>query len=159
MALPGFGDINEKYETLCTKLDALTQAIQSAHQSDQLHSKQLREWEPFRHYDQVALSNVGAGTLQLQPARAGWEARVCRVSVSVTGASGATVVAVYVSGQDETMLLDISAGLQGASPSRTVADYNQPLYFTNAEAMLVAFTGAAASASANVRIEGFRREV
>jgi hypothetical protein len=75
------------------------------------------------------------------------------------GGAGLQGVAVYVSGQDETMLLDISAGLQGASPSRTVADYNQPLYFTNAEAMLVAFTGAAASASANVRIEGFRREV
>src|SRR6185437_7997207 len=82
------GGWEEKYTEVCSKLDAITTAIEALPRSEQDHSQQLREWEPFVVYDAVTLDSNGAGTIggsgtNLVPAGNGWEAFVHYLSVSV----------------------------------------------------------------------------
>jgi hypothetical protein len=121
-------------------------------------------WTSFRDFD---IDNMAAGAVifQYPPVRTGWEWKVDRISVSIPGASSAATTAVYIGPQvadaapDESYLVDYANVLLGSTPSRNVADYPQPLWLTEGDALTIVVAGAAAgSAAAFSRIEGRRRQ-
>jgi hypothetical protein len=159
--MTGLGAFGKHYDDLCAKLDAVTAGLdQLAVQNDQLHSVAYREWEPFvDRFGGVTDANKNL-TVRKRILSNGWEGKVTRISVSVGGASSGATVAIF--NGDETSdlnLIDWASGLFGASPARTVSDYNSPPYFRDNEQLSVVITGSADVAdNVAVRVEGYRRQ-
>lgn len=146
---------DELFEHLKT-LNASVEAL--ATQTDQRHSAQMREWEPLRHMDAGPCDATGAVTLTVRPGNTGWEAKIGRLAVTVSGASSGASVAVYTIGAQDTNLVDYSPVMYGNSPSRIVADFNHPVYLSNGEQLAIVVAGAVTLANATIRVEGFHRE-
>ena len=163
------GDLNEKYDGLCEKMDALTAALHEFPRNDQTHSQQLREWERFVLHDALTLaSGVGAlGVAGSQaPAANGWEAYVERITLLVGGSSSGAVGAVFHASQGPTSCIDIiplvvAVVVNTVTYYGNAANYSSPAYFRDGAALIVTVTGAdtTAGTQAVMRVEGRRREV
>lgn len=164
MAFPNLTEWQAKLDTLLVQMDALTGALRDFPRGDQQHSKANREWEPFVLLDGGTTSAAGLATIggqgsNLIPAATGWEAYVHRVAVTVQGASSAATVANYHGEVGDQNLFDWSAGMFGNTPSRVVADYSSPVFFTQGSPLTVVVTGAVATQGVVIRVEGRRRQV
>lgn len=151
--------IDEKYQGICDRLDAIAAAVAGLPQSDQTHSIQYREWEPFMEADAAAaVSNTA--TVALRTANQGWEARVHRISVTAAGASAAATVAVYRGGVSDLNLVDFASAMFGNTPSRICGDYSSPIEFPAGGNITIVVAGnAGATDVCTVRVEGYRRQV
>ena len=164
------GDLNEKYDGLCEKMDALTAALHEFPRSDQTHSRQEREWQPFKLNDggQVASNGttftVGGGQSALLPAARGWEAYVERIVLTADGSSSGAFAAVFRGPAGVLDLVDRAAtfaavNILGITTYTNVADYNSPIYFLDGQHVTIEFGGCANSANVNVIVYGRRREM
>jgi hypothetical protein len=165
MDLKVFSSLDEKYDTLCTKLDALTDALHTFPRSDQqTHSKQEREWQRFAMIDGGKTDGsgnltVGGGGTNLIPAPNGWEAFITSIAVTVTGASAAATVTNYNGEVSDANLLDFASAMLGNSPSRIIAFYDfEVVYCEQADPLSIVVAGAVASANVTVRVCGKRRQ-
>ena len=165
------GDLNEKYDGLCQRMDALTQALHEFPRGDQTHSLKLREWNPFQLTDggKVGASattiTIGSSGAAITPAPRGWEAYVERLILTADGASSSAFAAVFT-GQaaGPTVLVDRAAtfalvNIAGVAVYTNVADYNSPLYFIDGEPLIVEFGGCANNANVTVVAMGRQREL
>lgn len=152
-------ELTEARDELFAQMAALRTSIDTlVTQNDQRHSVQMREWEPLRHPDSGACDATGAATLNVRPAQTGWEAKVGRLAITVSGASSGASVTVYAIGAADTNLVDYSPVMYGNSPSRLVADFNTPVYLSNGEQLAVVIAGAVTLANVVIRAEGYHRE-
>ena len=156
-------EFGEKYDNLCAKLDALTQALHEFPRNDQTHSKQMREWEEFVLIDGGQTDGAGAATIggsgsNLLPAANGWEARIHRVVVTVGGASAAATVANYVGSADPQNLFDFASAMFGNTPSRVVGGYIDGIYSEQGRHTTIVIAGAVAAQQVTVRVTGRRRQ-
>ena len=159
------GGWEERYDRLCGKLDDLTRALNDFPRSDQEHSVQYREWEPFVLVDAATLDGSGNGTIggsgdtALVPAGRGWEARLHYISLTVGGDSHAATYAAFNGSNDPLNLIDTVGALVGATPSRYVKEFTSGHYFRDAAHLTVVVASGVAEQQAIVRIEGYRRQV
>lgn len=162
--IPDLREWSDRCERLIGAIDTLNGTIHAFPAGDQQQSRQQREWEPFvlidgGTTDSSGNATIGGGQSNLLPAATGWESWVERVAVTVQGASSAATVQNYHGGVADQNLFDAAGGMFGNSPSRIVADYNNPVYFVNGQHISIVVTGAAVSSGVVVRIEGKRRQV
>lgn len=124
----------------------------------------VQGWAPFR---ESVVGNIAAGSviLAVRPVRPGWEWQINRVAVSVTGASAAATVALYVGPEfgetaapDESYLVDFASAMLGNSPSRQISTPNQPYYLNEQDQLAVVIASAAGAGQAFARVEGVRRQ-
>lgn len=156
---------NQMYEELCGRLDKIGTGLEGlARQTEQLHSRMYREWVPFRLTDGGTCAggavNIGGEQSQLVPAPNGWEARVERICIQISGASSAARADFYRgNAADGTAFFDFISGFFGSSPSVNASDYASRPYFMNGTPLFIVLSGAVATAAVTVRVEGVRREV
>lgn len=162
MAFGPTQDFRELYDGLCGKLDRLSVALE---QSDQLHSRQYREWERFVLTDGGQTSGTGGLTVggaqsNLRPAPTGWEAYITAIAVTVGGASAAATVTNYNGEQDERNLFDYANAMLGSTPARLVAFYDpETVYCEPNDTLSIVIAGAVASQLVTVRVAGKRRQL
>lgn len=156
-------ELNDKYDNLCGKLEDLTSALHTFPRTDQQHSPQMREWEPFLLIDGGVTDGSGNATVgttaSLVCAANGWEAYVHRVSVTVQGASSTATVSNYIGGVSDQRLFDYANNMLGNSPSKLVGGYTHGVYVQQTQHVTVVITGAAATSGVVVRVEGRRRQL
>lgn len=155
---------DERYDNVCSKLDAIVDALHEFPRNDQQHSRAYKEWEPFRLIDGATTdgsgnATIGGGSSALLPAANGWEAYVHRVSVTVQGASAAATVSNYVGGAGDQNLFDYANAMLGNSPSRIVGGYIHGVYCNPSQHLTIVIAGAVATQGVVVRVEGRRRQV
>ena len=166
------GEISQKHRELCDSMDALTKALHEFPRNEQTHSKSLREWQPFQLPDGAKVASnattvtVGTSGAAITPAPRGWEARVERIILTADGASSGAFAAIFGGdgGAGPLTLLDRAAtfagvNINGVTVYTNVADYNSPIYFINAEPLIVEFGGCANSANVTVVAIGWNREL
>src|SRR5439155_1251271 len=134
-------------------------------------TEEIHEWfgtarGPFELYNAGALAGgaqtgflFGAGATRLVPANVGWEAEVTRISLQISGASNAATAILYFDEELATRMFDFASQFYIGSPSVNVADYPEPVYFSQGESIAIRIAAAASGATVTVRAEGRRREV
>jgi hypothetical protein len=157
---------DETPDPLVARLDSLTAEVSRLIQlqSEQMHSRQRREWEPFFFgFGGVTAAATSTGLAAMQ-AFAGWELRIYRTVVTVAGANVVAYVntdGTATSGPagDQTAA-DFQVGMYGNSPSRAISDNRSALYVPPGHFYVVALSSTVAAANPiSVTVTGERRQV
>lgn len=158
------GEVNGKADEVLKCMGDLTVALNRVYdQREQEHSRQLREWEQFVKLNGGATTSGGVLVVEFDNCPNGWEWLVQRLSISIGGASSGATSAVYVTTDpndvSEPNLVDFASSFLGSSPSRQIADFQQPIWVTSNQFVVVSIASAVASQPVYIRLQGLRREV
>lgn len=129
---------------------------------DQAVARQDRKWRPLRKFETGVVLAGGTLLTTGEPLTVptGEEWRVAVAALSVGGASGAAVAALFVQdgseGVSDSQLMAFAPALQGASPSRFVWDFAAPRTLYGGEGIVLQLSAAVVGAAVTLALHGLR---